>query len=90
MMGVELVVMSGLMMVKSASLVSLVVCLEGIVLVFLVCLISGEWMYGNLEVMVLGGVVVSIVVVSVVLSVYVVSVRGFGESSVLVCSMGEW
>nr|QDE53443.1 NADH dehydrogenase subunit 4L [Sphaerirostris picae] len=90
MMGVVLVVLSGLMVVKSASLVSVVVCLEGIVLAFLVSLVGGEFMYWNLEVMVMGGVVVSIVVVSIVLSVYVVSVRGFGVGSILVSTMGEW
>nr|QKK36827.1 NADH dehydrogenase subunit 4L [Sphaerirostris lanceoides] len=90
MMGVVLVVLSGLMVVKSASLVSVVVCLEGIVLAFLVSLVGGEFMYWNLEVMVMGGVVVSIVSVSIVLSVYVVSVRGLGVGSILVCTMGEW
>nr|QJI81288.1 NADH dehydrogenase subunit 4L [Centrorhynchus clitorideus] len=90
MVAVVVLVMAGLMLIKSGSLVSVVVCLESMVLVFLVSVVGGWFMCWNCEVVLLGGVIVSVVVVSVVLSVYVVSVRSFGVGSILVSSMGDW
>nr|QDM37026.1 NADH dehydrogenase subunit 4L [Centrorhynchus milvus] len=90
MVSLVVLVLAGLMLIKSSSLVALVICMESLVLVFLVCMVGGQLMYWNSEVILLGGVVVSVVVVGVVLSVYVVSVRSFGGSSILVSSMGDW
>nr|UTM92247.1 NADH dehydrogenase subunit 4L [Bolbosoma balaenae] len=89
-MGLVLMCMVGVMVVKSVGLISLLVGLEGIIFVFLVCLVGGFFTYWNCEVMLFFGVCISVVVVSVVLSTYVAGLRCFGVNKMCVSSLGFW
>nr|YP_009121984.1 NADH dehydrogenase subunit 4L [Southwellina hispida]AIO11160.1 NADH dehydrogenase subunit 4L [Southwellina hispida] len=72
------------MMMMSSGLISLLVSVEGVIFVFLVCLIKGYMNYWGSEVLLYLGVIVSVVVVSVVLSMYVAGIRSSDWSSVSV------
>nr|YP_011002169.1 NADH dehydrogenase subunit 4L [Corynosoma villosum]WPN89821.1 NADH dehydrogenase subunit 4L [Corynosoma villosum] len=89
-MGLLFMVFVGVMVIKSIGLISLLVSLEGIIFMFLVCLVGGLFTYWNCEVLLFLGVCVSVVVVSVVLSTYVAGLRGFGVNNLCVSSLGVW
>lgn len=89
-MGLVFIVFVGVIVIKRIGLIRLLVRLEGIIIMFLVCLVRGLFMYWNCEVMLFVGVCIRVVVVSVVLRTYVAGLRRFGVNNLCVSSLGFW
>lgn len=85
-----LIVVCGILVIKSNRLVSLLIRLEGFVLVFLACMSSGYLGYWGVGVLLFYGVVIGVVVITVALGTYVARVRNFGPFRLCVSSLGIW